>query len=63
MLQTAMNDRLPPFNRGIGHRVAAGVLLGGFFYLIVACFEMAGLDRPKIDRAQFRFDHALPLKP
>jgi hypothetical protein len=60
MLQTAMNDRLPPHDKGIAHKVAAGLLLGSFFYLVVSCFEAAELHKPKIDRTQFRFNHALP---
>jgi hypothetical protein len=61
VLDSEMN--LPPFDQGSAHKIAAGLLLGSFFYIIVSCFEATELHKPKIDRAQFRFDHALPLRP
>ena len=38
-------------------RVIAGVVLGSFFFLVVGCWYWVGLDKPKIDRSNFNFNH------
>lgn len=38
-------------------RVIVGVILGSFLFLIVGCWYWVGLDKPKIDRADFDFKH------
>ncbi len=39
------------------HRVILGVILGSFFFLVVGCWYWVGLDKPKIDRSDFNFNH------
>ena len=41
-------------------KIIAGLTLGSFGYLLVSCFYAAELDRPKINRTRFRFDHGPP---
>ena len=38
-------------------RVILGVVLGSFFFLVVGCWYWVGLDKPKIDRSNFNFNH------
>ena len=38
-------------------RALIGVILGSFFFLIVSCFYAMRLDKPKIDRDKFNFQH------
>ena len=46
-----------------GHRsslwrkLMVGIILGSFFYLVVSCFYWFDLDKPKIDRTQFKLTH------
>jgi hypothetical protein len=48
---------------GNGHRLSLrrrlilGIILGSFFYLVVSCFYWFDLEKPKIDRTQFKFTH------
>jgi hypothetical protein len=47
------NRRRPSWQR----RALIGLILGSFFFLIVSCFYVMRLDEPKIDRANFNFQH------
>ena len=48
---------------GNGHRsslwrrLIIGIILGSFFYLVVSCLYWFDLDKPKIERTQFKFTH------
>jgi hypothetical protein len=43
-------------------KVTTGAVLASMIYLVTSCFYSAKLDRPKIERHDFRFNHQ-PLDP
>jgi hypothetical protein len=49
-------ERTNGIKPSIKRKIACGLILGSFFYLIVSCFGSA-VTTPKIERARFKFRH------